>query len=100
MAFPSANTAYVWRMNTTDCAIGVLDYSDSDTIFLDRFLSIEECEANSDDAVARAQSLFPDMAVEFIGDTATLASIDQISAELRNAAFGEDELENSLKLSL
>ena len=99
MTFPSANTAFVWRMNDTDFAIGVLDYANEGMHSLDRFESISEFTGTELEAVAKAKNEFPEFTVEVVTATGALAVIDQFSAELRDATFSEDESLNAAKLS-
>jgi len=100
MTFPSPETIFIWRMNESDHAFGVMDYVNEGTVSLDRFESLTEVVGTAEDAQKAALERFPDYAVEVVRDAGVIARIDQLSAELRDLTFGEDETLNTLKLSL
>jgi hypothetical protein len=84
MNFPAANTTYIWRMNETDFALGILDFASDNTISLDRFSSIREVEGDMDTAIATAKKENPEFAVEVVTDAGALSMIDQMHAEIRD----------------
>jgi hypothetical protein len=100
MSFPAANTVYVWRSNDTDYGFGVLDYVDSDSIFLDRFSSVSESIGDVDVAINKAKAEHPGLAIEVISNAGVLAVVDQYVAEIRNAVVENDESMNTFKLAI
>ena len=100
MTFPAPDTIFVWRMNATDHAYGIMDYAGDGDISLDRFESVVEVEGTAEDAAAAASAQFVGLPVEFVTDTGAIARIDQLVSEIRDITFSEDQSLNDLKLLL